>query len=155
MRDDPGATLRALRRPGDPFVLMNAWDAGSARMLAALGADAIGTTSAGFAFTLGLPDGARISRDQALAHLADLVAATSLPVSADLENGYGGGSRSTSPKPSALPPRPGSPAPPSRTPTCPAPAPTGLASPLSAFRLQPPPRGRCRGISSSWPAPTA
>ena len=57
-------------------------------MLAALGAEAIGTTSAGFAFTLGLPDGAAISRDQALAHAADLVAATPLPVSGDLENGY-------------------------------------------------------------------
>jgi 2-methylisocitrate lyase-like PEP mutase family enzyme len=89
MAHDPGADLRALHRPGDPFVLMNAWDAGSARVLAALGAAAIGTTSAGFAFTLGLPDGARITRDQALAHAADLVAATPLPVSGDLENGYG------------------------------------------------------------------
>ena len=88
MRTDPGATLRSLHRPGDPFVLMNAWDAGSARLLAAVGAQAIGTTSAGFAFTLGLPDGARISRDQALAHAEALVAATALPVSGDLENGY-------------------------------------------------------------------
>jgi 2-methylisocitrate lyase-like PEP mutase family enzyme len=61
---------------------------GSARLLAALGAEAIGTTSAGFAFTRGLPDGARITRDEALAHAQDLVAATPLPVSADLENGY-------------------------------------------------------------------
>jgi 2-methylisocitrate lyase-like PEP mutase family enzyme len=89
MRHDPGAALRALHRPGDPLVLMNAWDAGSARLLAALGAQALGTTSAGFAFTLGLPDGARISRDQALAHAEALVAATPLPVSGDLENGYG------------------------------------------------------------------
>jgi 2-methylisocitrate lyase-like PEP mutase family enzyme len=88
MTHDPGAALRALHRPGDPFVLANAWDAGSARVLAALGAQAIGTTSAGFAFTLGLPDGARISRDQALAHTEALVAATPLPVSGDLENGY-------------------------------------------------------------------
>ncbi len=88
MPHDPGPAFRALHRPGDPFVLANAWDAGSARVLAALGAQAIGTTSAGFAFTLGLPDGARISRDQALAHAADLVAATPLPVSGDLENGY-------------------------------------------------------------------
>jgi 2-methylisocitrate lyase-like PEP mutase family enzyme len=88
MAHDPGAALRALHRPGDPFVLANAWDAGSARVLAALGAQAIGTTSAGFAFTLGLPDGARISRDQALAHAEALVAATPLPVSGDLENGY-------------------------------------------------------------------
>ena len=88
MSHDPGPAFRALHRKGDPFVLANAWDAGSARVLAALGAQAIGTTSAGFAFTLGLPDGARIGRDQALAHAADLVAATPLPVSGDLENGY-------------------------------------------------------------------
>lgn len=88
MRHDPGPAFRALHRPGAPFVLANAWDAGSARVLAALGAEAIGTTSAGFAFTLGLPDGARIGRDQALAHAEDLVAATPLPVSGDLENGY-------------------------------------------------------------------
>ncbi len=88
MPHDPGATLRALHRPGDPFVLANAWDRGSARVLAALGAKAIGTTSAGFAFTRGLPDGARVSLDETLAHCEDLVAATALPVSADLENGY-------------------------------------------------------------------
>lgn len=86
--DDIGARFRALHRPGDPFVLANAWDAGSARVLAALGAEAIGTTSAGFAFTLGLPDGARMGRDAALAHAEALVAATPLPVSGDLENGY-------------------------------------------------------------------
>jgi 2-methylisocitrate lyase-like PEP mutase family enzyme len=88
MPQDPGAAFRALHRPGEPFVLMNAWDRGSARVVAALGAQAIGTTSAGFAFTLGLPDGARITRDEALGHAEDLVAATRLPVSADLENGY-------------------------------------------------------------------
>ena len=88
MPHDPGAALRALHRPGDPFVLANAWDRGSARVLAALGARAIGTTSAGFAFTRGLPDGARVSLDETLAHAADLVAATRLPVSGDLENGF-------------------------------------------------------------------
>ena len=88
MTHDPGPAFRALHRPGDPFILANAWDMGSARLLAALGAQAIGTTSAGFAFTRGLPDGARITRDEALAHAQDLVAATALPVSADLENGY-------------------------------------------------------------------
>jgi 2-methylisocitrate lyase-like PEP mutase family enzyme len=82
-------SFRALHRPGDPFVLANAWDIGTARLLAGLRARAIGTTSAGHAFTLGLPDGARITRDQALAHAADLARATPLPVSADLENGYG------------------------------------------------------------------
>jgi 2-methylisocitrate lyase-like PEP mutase family enzyme len=89
MSDDPGAAFRALHRPGDPFVLANAWDRGTARLLAGLGAQAIATTSAGFAFTLGLPDGARVERDQALAHAADLAAAVAIPVSADLEHGYG------------------------------------------------------------------
>lgn len=87
-RADPTA-FRALHRPGDPFVLANAWDIGTARLLAALGAEAIGTTSAGHAFTLGLPDGARITRADALAHAEGLARATPLPVSADLENGYG------------------------------------------------------------------
>ena len=86
---DPGPAFRALHVPGDPFVLANAWDAGSARVLAALGARAIGTSSAAHAFTLGLPDGTRVGRDAALQHASDLVAATALPVSADLENGYG------------------------------------------------------------------
>ena len=89
MSEQPGAILRALHAPGHPFVLANAWDIGSARVLAALGAKAIGTSSAAFAFTLGLPDGARITRDQALGHAADIVAATPRPVSADLESGYG------------------------------------------------------------------
>jgi len=86
---DPGPAFRGLHVPGAPFVLANPWDAGSARVLAALGAQAIGTSSAAHAFTLGLPDGARITRDDALQHASDLVAATRLPVSADLENGYG------------------------------------------------------------------
>lgn len=89
MTEDPGARFRELHRPGDPFVLANAWDAGTARLLAAMGAVAIGTTSAGHAFTLGRPDMGRVNRDEALAHAETLVAATSLPVSADLENGYG------------------------------------------------------------------
>ncbi|MFV2093316.1 MAG: oxaloacetate decarboxylase, partial [Hyphomicrobiales bacterium] len=66
------------------------WDAGSARLLAHLGFEALATTSAGFAFSLGRPDGiGHISRAEALAHARDIVAATPLPVSADLENGYG------------------------------------------------------------------
>jgi 2-methylisocitrate lyase-like PEP mutase family enzyme len=89
MSHDLGAAFRALHRPGDPFVLANAWDAGSARMLAALGAQAIGTTSAGYAFTLGRPDMGHVTRDEALAHAEALVAATPLPVSGDLENGFG------------------------------------------------------------------
>jgi len=86
---DPGPAFRALHVPGDPFILANAWDAGSARVLAALGARALGTSSAAHAFTLGLPDGAHVGRDAALEHASELVRATALPVSADLENGYG------------------------------------------------------------------
>ena len=89
MTHDPGPAFRALHVPGDPFILANAWDAGSARMLAALGAQAIGTTSAGHAFTLGRPDMGHVTRDEALAHAEALVAATPLPVSGDFENGYG------------------------------------------------------------------
>ena len=78
-----------MHRPGTPFIIPNPWDMGSARMLAALGAQALATTSSGFAFTLGRPDMGHVSRDEMLAHCAAIVAATPLPVSADLENGYG------------------------------------------------------------------
>lgn len=88
MTHDPGATFRALHRAGDPFILANAWDIGSARMLVAMGARAIATSSAAHAFTLGLPDGA-VTRDQALAHAETLVAAVDVPVSGDFENGWG------------------------------------------------------------------
>ncbi len=88
-RHDPGPAFRALHQPGNPFILANAWDIGSAKMLAALGAQAIGTSSAAHAFTLGRTDGGTISRDEALAHAQDLVAATPLPVSGDFENGFG------------------------------------------------------------------
>ena len=82
-------TFRNLHQPGKPFILANAWDAGSARLMAAMGAKAIATTSAGHAFTLGRPDMGHVSRSEALDHAADLIAATPLPVSGDLENGYG------------------------------------------------------------------
>lgn len=74
-----------LHRPGDPLLLPNPWDAGSARILAALGYQALATTSSGFAATLGRRD-MSVTRDEALAHAAAIVAATDLPVSADLEN---------------------------------------------------------------------
>jgi len=89
MRHDPGPAFRALHHPGNPFILANAWDAGSARILAALGAQAIGTTSGGHAFTLGRPDMGQVTRDEALAHAEALVAATPLPVSGDFESGFG------------------------------------------------------------------
>jgi 2-methylisocitrate lyase-like PEP mutase family enzyme len=77
----------ALHRPGQPLLLPNPWDAGSARLLASLGFQALATTSSGFAATLGRLDGT-VTRDEALAHSAAIVAATELPVSADLENGF-------------------------------------------------------------------
>lgn len=70
------------------FVIPNPWDAGSARMMAALGARALATTSSGFAFTLGRPDMGHVTRDEALAHAETIVAATPLPVSGDFENGF-------------------------------------------------------------------
>ena len=88
-RKDKTATFRALHRAGDPFVMPNPWDLGSAKVLAKLGAKALATTSSGFAFTLGFPDGARVTRDQSLAHGAAITEATGLPVNGDLENGYG------------------------------------------------------------------
>jgi len=76
-----------LHRPGNPLLLPNPWDQGSARLLASLGFEALATTSSGFAMTLGQLDGS-VSRDEALTHAAAIVAATELPVSADLENGF-------------------------------------------------------------------
>jgi 2-methylisocitrate lyase-like PEP mutase family enzyme len=73
---------------GDPFVIPNPWDAGSARVLEALGFAALATTSSGFAFTLGRLDGGA-TLDDVAAHIALLAAASDLPISADLENGYG------------------------------------------------------------------
>ena len=74
-----------LHRPGDPLVMPNPWDIGSAKLMASLGFEALATTSSGFAATLGRLDGG-VSRDEALAHAAAIVQATDLPVSADLEN---------------------------------------------------------------------
>lgn len=82
-------SFRDLHRPGDPLVMPNVWDAGSARMMQAMGARALATSSGAHAFTLGRPDMGTISRDEALAHAQDIVAATDLPVSGDFENGFG------------------------------------------------------------------
>lgn len=89
MTINSGCRFRDLHRAGNPFILANAWDAGSAKMLEALGAEAIGTSSAAHAFTLGRPDMGQVTRDEALAHAADLVAAVKVPVSGDFENGFG------------------------------------------------------------------
>lgn len=148
-----GAAFRALHRRGEPFVLANAWDAGSAKLLKALRAQAIGTSSAAHAFTLGRPDGGHVTRDEALAHAEGLVAATGLPVSGDFENGFGddpgtvaetvrlsaeAGLAGISLEDTALPGE--------------APYPSGWRWSASARR--PPPHGRCRGTSCWWRART-
>ena len=79
--------FRALHQGPDPLLLPNPWDIGSARLLASLGFAALATTSGGFAATLGRLDGS-VTRDEALSHAATVAAATSLPVSADLENAF-------------------------------------------------------------------
>src|SRR3954454_519187 len=86
-RQGKGEAFRALHE-GEPFVIPNPWDAGSAKVLAGLGFKALATTSGGFAFSLGLPDGS-VTLDQVAAHVASVSEATDLPVSVDLENGYG------------------------------------------------------------------
>jgi 2-methylisocitrate lyase-like PEP mutase family enzyme len=85
---DRAARFLALHEPGAPLLLPNPWDAGSAKLLASLGFDALATTSSGHAATLGRLDGG-VTRDEAIAHAASIVEATDLPVSADLENGFG------------------------------------------------------------------
>jgi 2-methylisocitrate lyase-like PEP mutase family enzyme len=86
-QEQKGATFRALHA-GEPFVIPNPWDAGSARVLAALGFKALASTSSGFAFTLGRLDG-HVTLDEVVEHARMLDRATDLPVSVDLENGYG------------------------------------------------------------------
>ncbi|WP_152225094.1 oxaloacetate decarboxylase [Pseudomonas sp. SCB32] len=85
-----GEAFRALHQRDGLFVLPNPWDAGSAKMLAHLGFEALASTSAGLAFTLGRPDAeGAVSREEALANARAIIEATPLPVAADLENGYG------------------------------------------------------------------
>ena len=86
-QQERGAAFRALHE-GEPFVIPNPWDAGSAKVLAALGFEALASTSSGFAFTLGRRDG-EATLEEVVAHTAALAAATALPVAIDLENGYG------------------------------------------------------------------
>jgi 2-methylisocitrate lyase-like PEP mutase family enzyme len=87
-QEEKGRAFRALHERADAFVIPNPWDVGTARMLAHLGFEALATTSAGHAFSIGVRDNA-VGRDAMLAHVATIVAATDLPVSADLENGFG------------------------------------------------------------------
>lgn len=79
--------FRALHQRKRTFLLPNPWDPGTARLLAQLGFEALATTSAGYAFSQGVLD-RQVGRDAMMAHVADIAAATDLPVSGDLENGY-------------------------------------------------------------------
>ncbi|WP_348262295.1 isocitrate lyase/phosphoenolpyruvate mutase family protein [Telmatobacter sp. DSM 110680] len=87
---EKGMLFKALHERKQPFVIGNPWDAGSARILTSLKYEALSTTSAGLAFSLGRKDGtASVSRAEALENAKSIVEATDLPVAADLENGYG------------------------------------------------------------------
>jgi len=80
--------FRALHEREQAFIIPNPWDIGTARLLAHLGFEALATTSAGYAFSVGRQDNT-IDRDETMAHAAAIASATDLPVSADLENGFG------------------------------------------------------------------
>lgn len=88
-QDEKARRFRALHRPGEPLIMANPWDVGSARILQGKGARALATTSAGLAFAMGHRDGQAVDRDTHLAHARAIVAAVDLPVSGDFENGYG------------------------------------------------------------------
>jgi 2-methylisocitrate lyase-like PEP mutase family enzyme len=85
---EKGYAFRALHERKKAFIIPNPWDVGTARLLAQLGFEALATTSAGFAFSMGKQDNA-ISREAMMTHVAAIATATELPVSGDLENGYG------------------------------------------------------------------
>jgi len=87
-QDEKGRIFRALHQRSEAFIIPNPWDVGTARLLAGLGFEALATTSAGYAFSAGKRDGA-IGRDEMMEHIGAIVSATDLPVSADLENGFG------------------------------------------------------------------
>ncbi len=85
---EKGELFRALHQRNSAFIIPNPWDVGTARLLAALGFDALATTSAGYAFSVGQRDNT-VGRDKMMVHVEAIAAATDLPVSADLENGFG------------------------------------------------------------------
>lgn len=85
---EKGHTFRALHQRDRAFIIPNPWDTGSARILAYMGFEALASTSMGYAFSIGKQDNA-VGRDGILQHIAVLASATDLPVSADLENGFG------------------------------------------------------------------
>jgi 2-methylisocitrate lyase-like PEP mutase family enzyme len=81
-------TFRALHERKQTFIIPNPWDVGSAKILEHMGFEALATTSMGFAFSIGKQDG-DVDRDMVMKHISELASATELPVSADLENGFG------------------------------------------------------------------
>ena len=85
---EKGKTFRALHQREHAFIIPNPWDVGTARLLARLGFEALATTSAGHAFSAGQRDGT-MEREDVLTHVSAIASATDLPVSADLENGFG------------------------------------------------------------------
>jgi 2-methylisocitrate lyase-like PEP mutase family enzyme len=87
-QSEKGTIFRALHERDRAFIIPNPWDVGTARILEQLGFEALATTSAGFAFSRGKADG-QVGRTAMLAHVAEIASATDLPVSGDLENGYG------------------------------------------------------------------
>ncbi|MEU8814311.1 isocitrate lyase/phosphoenolpyruvate mutase family protein [Actinoplanes sp. NPDC048796] len=87
--NEKAALFRSLHTPGNPLVLVNAWDAATARIAAAAGSPAVATTSAGVAWSLGAPDGDALDRGQAIAVIRRVVAAVPVPVTADIESGFG------------------------------------------------------------------
>jgi 2-methylisocitrate lyase-like PEP mutase family enzyme len=87
-QSDRAAAFRDLHLPGTPLVLPNAWDAVSARLVEDAGAAAVATTSAGLVWALGAPDGERVDRETAIAAVARIAGAVTVPVSADIESGY-------------------------------------------------------------------
>jgi len=87
-QEEKGRDFRALHQRDGAFIIPNPWDVGTARLLARLGFEALATTSAGYAFSVGQRDNT-IDRDRMMTHVSGIVSATDLPVSADLENGFG------------------------------------------------------------------
>src|SRR3954454_24267938 len=87
MTASTGETFRSLHRAGDPLLVPNPWDVGSAKLFASLGFRALATTSGGFAATRGRLDGG-VTFEETLAHARDLVGATPLPVTGDLQGGF-------------------------------------------------------------------
>ena len=85
---EKGQAFRTLHQRNQAFIIPNPWDIGSARVLAHLGFEALASTSMGYAFSIGMRDNT-VGRDGILKHISDLAHATDLPVSADLENGFG------------------------------------------------------------------